>query len=81
MILEDELGEILHQYKFGTMAGGNWLSLKQATEAICQLIDSEETCPECKGVGQIIQEISNYRTPNSEPCPTCQGTGRIKREK
>ena len=33
---------------------------------------AEPVCSVCKGTGQIVQEISEYRTPNVEPCPKCQ---------
>ena len=39
------------------------------------VLPMDADCPTCKGKGYIIQEISEYRTPNEEDCPTCKGTG------
>lgn len=35
------------------------------------LFTVSRTCPECKGLGQVVRE----------PCPVCQGDGRVRQEK
>jgi molecular chaperone DnaJ len=39
-------------------------------------IGSDQTCPQCKGSGQITQTSGNMRF--QIPCPRCGGTGRLR---